>query len=100
TSPRDARGSALIQYRTAAGDASIKFGTSFRVLGCGSDTATGSAIDPAVCSNLQAASWVVNDRFTAGNVGKHVDLYIGEQTSAHFIDSPEIIDTSNAILQF
>ncbi|GAC1390280.1 MAG: hypothetical protein NVSMB31_07150 [Vulcanimicrobiaceae bacterium] len=100
TSSRDAQGNALVPYRTAAADPSIPFGTAFRVMTCGADTGTGTPTDAAVCSSLQGFPWVITDRFTVGAVGKHVDLYIGEQNSANFTSSAKFIDASNSVLQF
>ena len=99
SAPRDAQGNALVAYQSAAADPSITYGKTFRVLSCGADTETKTPTDAAVCSTYQAPKWLVSDRFTAGAVGKHVDLYIGEQDSVNFTAKAQIIDASNAALE-
>lgn len=94
--PRDAQGNALMPYRSAAADTSVPFGTTFKIQACGADTSSGTPTAASVCSVYQWPAWVVTDRFTAGTVGQHVDLYIGEQTSANFSASANIIDASGA----
>jgi hypothetical protein len=101
TAPRDARGQALVPYVSAAADPSIAFGTPFNVLACGVDDSTGSAadIDSRVCAQLQAANWLVQDRFTEGRVGQHLDLYIGEEDQPDFSNSsPKVISTKGATI--
>ena len=92
SAPRDARGSALQPYVSAAADPSIEYVSTFLVVDCGSDVLTGEAADQGLCDSISRATWIVRDRFTAGVVGKHLDLYVGEQESADLLgaDSPLI----------
>jgi len=98
TAPRDARGSVLHPYVSAAADPSIDYVTSVTIQDCGRDIQTGQPANPVVCDALRAGRWVVRDRFTAGRVGKHVDLYVGEQPTADFINSPRTIHTVGATI--
>jgi hypothetical protein len=100
--PRDARGQPLVPYVSAAADPGVPFGTPLRVLDCGVDDTTGSAedVDPAFCDRLKAAEWVVRDRFTAGTVGRHLDLYIGLEDRPDFVDtSSKVISTERATVE-
>lgn len=100
SAPRDARGGALLPWISAAADPAIPFGSRFSVLDCGVDDSTKQASDvPAsTCGRIQRASWRVVDRFTSPNVGKHVDLYIGEENEPNFVaNSPLVISTQGAI---
>jgi hypothetical protein len=99
TAPRDDRGYALIPFVSGAADSSVPFDIPFKILDCGVDDTTGSAsdIDPSVCNQIKASSWIVRDRFSEGSVGKHVDLYIGEEDQFNFYNkSPKVISTKNA----
>jgi hypothetical protein len=80
--PRDARGSILQPYVSAAADPSIEYVSTFVIDDCGRDVVTGEAPDPHICDAISRATWIVRDRFTAGVVGKHFDLYVGEQPTA------------------
>jgi hypothetical protein len=101
SAPRDARGQPLQPYRSAAADVSVAFGTVFFVTGCGTDSGSNDPIDAAFCTRLKQAIWVVQDRFSEGTVGQHVDLYIGEEDQANFVNtSPKEIDTTGATLAF
>lgn len=100
TLPRDAQGNPLLPYRSAAADPSIPFGSTFKIATCGADTATGTPTSASACSTYQWPTWQVTDRFSVGSVGAHVDLYIGEQTSANFAAGPTIIDASGATIAF
>ncbi|GAC1543341.1 MAG: hypothetical protein NVS2B17_22980 [Candidatus Velthaea sp.] len=100
TSSRDAQGNPLIPYRTAAADTSVAFGTTFKVIDCGLDTISRITTDANVCKTYQTRMWTISDRFTAGTVGKHLDLFIGEQDSSNFSTGAQFIDASNAIVQF
>lgn len=98
TLPRDAQGQPLMPYRSAAADPSIPFGTTLRIGSCGADSTTGTPTATAVCTSYSTPTWIVADRFTAGAVGRHVDLYVGDQTSATFTSSPSFIDASGAAI--
>jgi hypothetical protein len=101
SAPRDARGQPLQSYRSAAADVSVAFGTVFSVTNCGKDSGSNDPIDAAFCTSLKQATWVVQDRFSEGTVGQHVDLYIGEEDQANFVNtSPKEIDTTGATLAF
>jgi hypothetical protein len=85
SAPRDARGIALEPFVSAAADPSIPYVTPFTILDCGVDIHNGAPIDPSVCARISSANWIVRDRFTVGAVGKHMDLYIGEEDRANFL---------------
>lgn len=99
SAPRDARGIPLQAFVSAAADPSIAYLTSFTVVDCGADAGTGDPISAATCLHLRTPVWSVRDRFTAGAVGKHVDLYIGEEDQANFATaSPRVIDVAGATI--
>ena len=88
TAPRDSYGGILQPFRSAAADTAVlPRGSHFTITGCGSDE--GDPIDPAVCSRLRATPWQVVDQFTPGLGGSgHVDVYLGEENTSDFSDSP------------
>jgi 3D (Asp-Asp-Asp) domain-containing protein len=97
--PRDARGGTLAQWTSAAADPSVAFGTQFVVLDCGVDDATlkVSDIPLGTCAKIKAANWRVVDRFSSPHVGRHLDLYIGEENEPNFVkNNPLVISTANA----
>jgi len=97
--PRDAHGRPLEPYVSAAADPSIPYDVPIKVLDCGVDKLGGSAIDPAICVQLRSAHWVVRDRFTVGSVGKHIDVYVGEEDQEDFLEkSPKVIHASDATM--
>jgi hypothetical protein len=97
THPRDARGLVLRPYLSAAVDVGIPYVTPLKILECGIDMSNQTHIDQAVCDEIRAVTWVVRDRFTVGEVGKHIDLYIGEEDRPNFVeDSPRAIHTRSA----
>jgi hypothetical protein len=97
TAPRDARGLVLKPYLSAAADPSIPFVTAFKILDCGVDVRNGAPIDLGVCEQLSSAEWIVRDRFEVNVVGKHVDLYIGEEDQPNFVaNSPRAIHVTGA----
>jgi hypothetical protein len=99
SAPRDARGSILEPYVSAAADPAIEYVASFRITECGTDAITGKPLGPELCDLVRHGGWVVRDRFTAGSVGKHLDLYVGEQDRKDFLDrSPKAIHTVGASL--
>lgn len=90
--PRDARGLLLRPYLSAAADVEVPYVTPIKLVDCGVDMLNGSPVAAEVCSRMVAAEWVVRDRFTVGSVGKHLDLYVGEE------DQPAFVETSpNAV---
>ena len=97
TAIRDARGAVLQAYVSVAADPAIPYVTAVSVLACGRDAVEPEVIPAAVCDRIRTADWVVGDRFTAGAVGKHLDLYIGEQDQRDFIAlSPRAIHVLDA----
>jgi hypothetical protein len=97
SAPRDARGSVLEPYVSAAADPEIEYVSSFRIEDCGTDAVTGEPLDPEVCGLIRHGDWIVRDRFTVGSVGKHFDLYVGEQDRQDFlVRSPRTIHTLGA----
>jgi hypothetical protein len=97
--PRDARGSALRPWRSAAADPDVlPAGTEFAIADCGRDD-DGGRIDEAVCRRMRAARWLITDEFTPGLGGdRHVDVYIGEETGPDFTDTAWYITLHGATL--
>ena len=85
--PRDARGLVLIPYVSAAADEDVPYVTRIKIESCGVDVINKAPIDADICGQITLASWVVRDRFTVKNVGKHIDLYIGEEDREDFVQS-------------
>jgi hypothetical protein len=84
---------------SAAADPSISYVTPFKILDCGVDIHNGATIDPAVCARISSASWIVRDRFTVGAVGKHMDLYIGEEDRPNFlVTNQNVIHVKSAVI--
>jgi hypothetical protein len=99
--PRDARGGRLISWVSAAADPVVPYDTPFRIVGCGRDYQTGAPLAAQPCSAILAAAWVVTDRFTAGAVGAHFDLYIGEEDRVDFANTnPYEISAKGARVHF
>ena len=97
--PRDARGLALQPYISAAADPSIPYLTTFKVVNCGADVHTSAPISN--CEHLDVATWIVRDRFTVGQGGKQIDLYIGEEDQSDFMaKTAKMITTTNATIAF
>jgi hypothetical protein len=97
--PRDARGSILEPYVSVAADPAIGYVTTVELQTCGTDVLTHRPLPSAACDRLRAGSWIVRDRFTVGTVGKHLDLYVGEQDVAEFeADSAQSVHVDGATL--
>lgn len=97
TAPRDARGSILQPYVSAAADPDIGYVTALRIAACGTDAVTRERLEDSECARFQDARWIVRDRFTAGEVGRRLDLYVGEQDRQDFeSSSPRAIHTVGA----
>lgn len=95
TEPRDTRGEALHPFESAAAD-DIEPGTRLRLTGCGS---AGRESDNA-CVRFTAAIWTIGDEFTPGLGGpRHLDLYIGEETSESFTEGPYYVTFTGATLE-
>lgn len=100
SAPRDARGAPLEPFVSAAADLTVAYLTEVTVVSCGNDVARDTPVDPSVCSRIALANWIVRDRFSQGTVGKHVDLYVGEQDQPNFLSaSPIAIHTRGASLK-
>ncbi|GAC1574797.1 MAG: hypothetical protein NVS3B9_6850 [Candidatus Doudnabacteria bacterium] len=97
--PRGADGNTVVPFSSAAADPSIAMQTSFKIIDCGRED-SGSLVDPAFCDKIKNSNWKVTDRFALGSVGKHFDLYIGEENSSTFRYSKWIVDTKYAVIQF
>lgn len=99
SAPRDARGSILQPYVSAAADPAIEYVSTFQIDDCGLDVRTGEPVDPRVCDSISRATWIVRDRFTVATVAKHLDLYVGEQDRVDFLGrSPRAIHTLGATI--
>jgi hypothetical protein len=97
--PRDAQGSVLEPFVSAAADPEVSYVSSIAIRGCGTDILSGRSLSESACDAFQAADWVVRDRFTVGQVGKHLDLYVGEQDRVDFLDrSPLAIHTTGGAI--
>lgn len=94
SAPRDAQGSILQPFVSAAADPDISYVSTFEIDDCGADVLTGRALPAAACDAFTASRWIVRDRFTVGEVGKQLDLYVGDQDRSDFVeDSPTAIHT-------
>ena len=65
-------------------DSDIPYVTAIEVKACGVDAITTDELGLSACDSVASTQWIVRDRFTAGEVGKHLDLYVGEQDEPHF----------------
>lgn len=97
TAARDAQGNALVPYVSAAAHPSYAFGAAFQILGCGVDSATLAPMDAQACADFKAGKWEIRDRFENDNEVKHLDLYIGLQTTADMNNDPHFVDQVQAI---
>jgi hypothetical protein len=95
TAPRDTAGRPLRPWVSAAADAgALRSGSRFTILRCGTAEVTAD-----VCARLKAPTWTIVDEFTPGLGGdKHVDVYIGEETTANFTDTDLYTTLENATL--
>jgi hypothetical protein len=86
--PRDHGGKPLVPFVSADADEDVLAGdTAFRVEHCGR-AADGTEVAEDVCARVQSAHWVVGGAFGADLGGaKHVDIYVGEESSADFTES-------------
>ncbi|WP_238008606.1 hypothetical protein KZZ52_47665 [Dactylosporangium sp. AC04546] len=84
TAPRDTAGRPLVPWVSAAADGDVLGqGSRFTILRCGT-----AGVTAEVCATLKAPTWTIVDEFTPGlGGGKHVDVYIGEETTKNFTDS-------------
>lgn len=101
TAPRNAQGTALIPWKSAAADSFVmNFGTTFKVVDCGTDDSGGGPIDFNICNQLKQANWQIMDRFETGRGGnQRLDLYIGEEDQVNFVNtSPKEISTKSAVI--
>lgn len=95
TQPRDSRGEPLRPFETAAADG-VAPGTRLRLADCGD---IDSDYQPA-CAKFSAATWTIGDEFTPGLGGdRHIDLYVGEETTEIFTDGPDFVMFTGATLQ-
>lgn len=86
SAPRDAHGRPLEPFRSAAAD-SLADGTKLRLVECG----RGDPVPTSVCDRLRDGQWEIRDRFTPGlGGGRHIDLYVGEETEPAFTTSGEL----------
>ncbi|MEV6929883.1 hypothetical protein AB0M46_36105 [Dactylosporangium sp. NPDC051485] len=84
TAPRDTAGRPLQPWSSAAADSGVlKAGSRFTIMRCGT-----AEVTARVCARLKAPTWTIVDEFTPGlGGGKHVDVYIGEETEPDFTGS-------------
>jgi hypothetical protein len=96
TAPRDSSGGVLEPWHSAAADSGVlAAGKRFTITSCGS----ADDVTPEVCDRLRSTEWTVRDEFTPGLGGaRHVDVYIGEETSADFTSSDWYTTLENAVL--
>ena len=88
-SPLDARGGALVAFKSAAMTESTNFGTKIKIVSCGGAPAI-------VCNKIKSAEWEVVDRFGYDAGSRHIDLYIGEENSENFLASELVFEAKNA----
>jgi hypothetical protein len=95
TAPRDTAGRPLRPWRSAAADGdALRAGTRFTIVRCGTAEVTAE-----VCARLKAPTWTIVDEFTPGlGGGRHVDVYIGEETGPGFTGSDLYTTLENATL--
>ncbi|MFI1989118.1 hypothetical protein [Actinoplanes sp. NPDC020271] len=98
--PRTSDGERLTAFVSAAADPDVlPQGTGFTITACGTQD-DGSAPQEAVCAALRDGAWKISDEFTPGLGGrKHIDAYIGPETSANFTDSDWYITLNGAELR-
>jgi hypothetical protein len=95
TQPRDTNGRPLEAFVTAAAD-DLRQGARFRLVDCGHQD-DGSPVPPDVCRRLASAAWQIRDAFTPGLGGpRHIDLYIGEETTPDFTQQPIYLTLADA----
>jgi hypothetical protein len=95
TEPRDTRGEPLHPFESAAADG-LEPGTRLRLTGCG----TVDFESESVCSRFSAATWTIGDEFTPGLGGpRHLDVYVGEETSESFTEGPDFVTLVGATLE-
>ncbi|MCC6523302.1 MAG: hypothetical protein IT373_11615, partial [Polyangiaceae bacterium] len=97
TAPRNAEGTALVPYVSAAAHPTVPFGASFALVDCGVDSATSAPMDAAACADLRAGQWEVRDRFEADVDVRRLDLYIGLQTELDMDLDPHFVDQVDAV---
>jgi hypothetical protein len=98
--PRDAAGRPLRPFESAAADPSVlPRNTQLTIVTCGHDEG-GDQIPTTTCDRLRRAAWIVTDEFTPGLGGdKHVDVYIGEETTTNFTEGPWYVTLLDATLR-
>lgn len=93
---RNSHGEALRPFESAATDADVlPRGTRVEIVDCGD-----ADVDEEVCERLMKPKWTIDDEFTPGLGGdKHLDVYLGEEDSDDFTDSPLYTTLENAKLR-
>ncbi|MFG1791702.1 hypothetical protein [Nocardia sp. NPDC049149] len=85
--PRDAAGEVLRPFQSAAAD-DLTPGLRLRLTDCG----VLNTADPDTCAKFQAVEWSIAEGFAPSLGGaRHLDLYIGEETSENFTESPDYV---------
>lgn len=93
---RNSHGDALRSFTSAATDADVlPRGSRVEIVDCGDADVGGE-----VCEKLMKPTWTIDDEFTPGLGGdKHLDVYLGEEDSDDFTDSPLYTTLENAKLR-
>ena len=88
TAPRDSDGGALLPFVSAWAETEVlRGGTHFRVDDCGR-AADGTEVADEVCDRISEARWLVGEPFAPGSGGaRHLDVYVGDESSATFTES-------------
>jgi len=88
TVPRDAAGGVLRPFVSVGAEPDVlRSGTRFRVEDCG-QAADGTEVADEVCDRISDARWLVGEPLPTGTGGaKHLDIYVGEESSDAFTDS-------------
>jgi hypothetical protein len=93
----DAYNHPLQPWVSTISDDGMALGNGFQVEDCGVDSSTGRPIEPATCSRIMGARWVVVDSSGQPAGGWKLLLYIGEEDGPNFDStSPLLVDTVNA----
>jgi len=93
--PLDAYGSPLIPWKTVAAPPHLRKGTTIFIIGFTSS----EELSEDIVDKLLTSRFIVSDR-GVGLIGRHIDIYIGEQDRADMNESPYALYIQNATICF
>ena len=93
--PLDAYGSPLIPWKTVAAPPHLRKGTTILIIGFNSS----EELSEDIVDKLLTSRFIVSDR-GADLIGRHIDIYIGEQDRADMNESPYALYIQNATICF